>query len=98
MPPQFGAEYLHNPAPPYPPLAKRMGQEGEVRLKVRVSASGAAAEVRLAQSSGHELLDEAALGTVVRWRFIPASLGGRAVEAWVLVPVRFRLADKADAF
>jgi len=75
-----------------------MGQEGEVRLKVRVSPGGVAEEVQLARSSGHDLLDEAARSAVKTWRFLPATQGGLPVEAWVVVPVRFRLAAKAGSF
>jgi protein TonB len=43
------------------------------------------------RSSGVASLDQAAQAAVSRWRFTPASSGGRAVEATVEVPVVFRL-------
>jgi protein TonB len=36
-------------------------------------------------------LDEAALVTVKKWRFVPARRGGEAVSAWVVVPIAFSL-------
>lgn len=82
---------LDNPKPPYPLAARRAGLEGRVLLSVHVRADGSCAEVRLRQSSGHALLDDAALTTVRRWRFLPARRGDTPVESWVDVPVSFRL-------
>lgn len=83
--------YEHNPAPSYPPLARRRGWTGTVLLKVQVSASGTVLDVQLAKSSGHEVLDEAAQQAVVSWQFSPAMDNGVPVASWVEVPVRFEL-------
>lgn len=90
-PPRFGAAYLNNPAPKYPPLAKRLGEEGKVLLRVLVSPDGLAKEVRVHASSGSSLLDESAIKAVRRWRFVPAKQGDNAVQAWVQVPIVFKL-------
>ena len=90
-PPDFRAAYLRNPPPGYPAAARRNGEEGTVTLRVLVSAEGAPREVALERSSGSSLLDAAALATVKTWRFVPARRGGEAQEAWVLVPIVFRL-------
>jgi protein TonB len=76
----------------YPTAARRRGIEGRVLLEVAVDADGRAVAVRVAESSGHRLLDEAALRAVRDWRFTPARQDGRAVAAKVRVPVTFRLA------
>ena len=67
------------------------GHEGEALLGVTVLADGAPAAVELRTSSGYALLDEAALDAVRRWRFLPALVAGRPVQAVVNVPVVFRL-------
>jgi protein TonB len=82
---------LNNPKPTYPLAARRQGVQGRVVLSARVRADGGCTEVRLKKSSGHSLLDEAAQSTVRRWRFVPATRAGRAVDSWVDVPVSFRL-------
>ncbi len=94
VPPTFSAAYLKNPPPEYPALARRRGQEGLVLLRVRVSESGSPAEVRIAESSGSTLLDNAALEAVERWSFVPARRGDQPIPAWVEVPVRFRLKER----
>ena len=90
-PPRFGAAYLNNPAPKYPTMAKRLGEEGRVLLRVLVSPDGLAKNVRLHSSSGSSLLDESAIKAVKRWRFVPAKQGDNSVEAWVQVPIVFKL-------
>jgi periplasmic protein TonB len=90
--PVFDAEYLRNPAPEYPTSAKRRRMQGTVMLSVRVSEAGSALAVRVSSSSGYEVLDQAALQAVKKWKFIPARRGDAPVEASVKVPVEFRLA------
>ncbi|MEW5709466.1 energy transducer TonB [Pelomicrobium sp.] len=90
-PPRFDAAYLNNPAPDYPALARRMGEEGRVLLRVLVTADGRASQVKLHATSGSARLDEAAARAVAQWRFVPARQGDQPVDAWVLVPVVFKL-------
>ncbi|MBS1160010.1 MAG: outer rane transport energization protein TonB [Proteobacteria bacterium] len=88
---RFDADYLKNPAPAYPPLARRMGEEGKVILRVSVQPQGTADSVEIRTSSGSPRLDEAAQKTVRNWKFIPAKRGDVAVQSWVLVPIIFKL-------
>jgi protein TonB len=85
------AAYLHNPKPNYPSIARARNWEGVVRLKVYVLPNGSAGQVQLAGSSGHDVLDDAALEVVRRWRFVPAKRGEEAVASWVHVPLVFKL-------
>lgn len=88
---RFDADYLRNPPPPYPPLSRRMGEEGKVILRVSVNAQGTADSVEVRTSSGSSRLDDSALRTVRTWRFIPAKRGDVAVHSFVLVPIIFKL-------
>ena len=89
--PRFDADYLKNPAPNYPPLSRRMGEEGKVILRVLVNPQGAAESVEIRTSSGSQRLDDAAVNTVKHWKFIPAKRGDTAVQSAVLVPIIFKL-------
>ena len=80
--PRLDANWAGNLAPAYPAAARRMGDQGEVRLDVHVAADGSVLEVRLRSSSGSALLDRSAVETVRRWRFTPASVDGEAVAEW----------------
>lgn len=90
-PPKFGVAYLNNPAPEYPRLAKRAGEQGRVLLKVLVNTDGLPATVDVSKGSGFERLDNAALDAVKQWRFEPARKGGKAISAYVIVPLSFTL-------
>jgi protein TonB len=92
-PPRFGAAYLNNPAPTYPPLSRRTGEQGRVLLKVLVSENGLAESVQLDSSSGYEKLDRAAMEAVKKWSFVPAKRSNQPVSAYVLVPVKFSLSS-----
>jgi protein TonB len=91
QPPGFGAAYLDNPQPDYPPLARRMRLTGTVLLSVEVGVDGDPLAVTLQHSAGSDMLDQAALAAVRHWRFVPARQGDVPVSARVTVPIRFRL-------
>lgn len=82
------------PAPPiYPAPARDAGIEGTAMLRLRIAADGTLRDIRLHHSAGHRLLDEAAQAAARRWEIAPALRNGQPIEAWVEVPVRFRLDD-----
>lgn len=90
---RFDADYLQNPKPVYPPMSRRLGEEGKAVLRVRVSAQGLPLVIEIRQSSGFPRLDEAARAAVERWRFVPARQGTEAIESSVLVPLNFTLSN-----
>ncbi|MDD3354461.1 energy transducer TonB [Zoogloea sp.] len=92
--PRFDAAYLSNPAPEYPRISRKMGEEGRVMLKVQVGADGKPVDVIIFKSSGYPRLDEVARETVLnRWRFVPAKQGDQAVAGAVKVPIDFTLSS-----
>lgn len=92
--PDYRADYLNNPRPPYPLVARRMGYQGKVILNVEVLPEGRAGEVKLHTGSGYDILDRAALQTVKTWKFLPATHFGRAITQWCLVPIKFSLEEE----
>lgn len=95
----YDAVYLNNPAPNYPVQAYRDRAEGTVLVRAEVLPNGQSGQVELDNSSGFESLDKAAISTVKKWRFKPATVDGRAIVQWVTIPVTFRLkkTDSADS-
>lgn len=85
-----GVAYLSSKAT-YPERAIKRNQEGLVMLRVTLSAEGVPISVTVEESSGHELLDSAALNAVKKWRFTPPTVNNVATGATVNVPVRFKL-------
>ncbi|HUW24964.1 MAG TPA: energy transducer TonB [Gallionella sp.] len=92
--PDYQAAYLRNPVPAYPMVARRMGWQGRVVLNVEVLASGMPGRIELYQSSGHDVLDKAAMRAVSGWRFIAARQRGQEVTKWFLVPIPFILKEE----
>ncbi len=86
-------DYLKNPEPPYPPLARRRHQAGLVLVSVSVNPAGRATRVALKVSSGFPILDAAALEAVRDWEFKPARIGNLTTSSEIEVPVRFQLTD-----
>ena len=77
------------PAPvrlPYPLEAVARGLEGDVMVRVFLDGTGDVIAARLERSSGHALLDEAAVRATRSLRGLPDTMAREA-----LIPVRFRL-------
>jgi protein TonB len=89
--PSSDADYLHNPKPTYPALSKRLNEQGKVVVRVLIGAGGVAEQGEIRQSSGFERLDQAALATALRWRYVPGKRGGVAQAMWFNVPINFVL-------
>lgn len=89
QPPRFGVAYLHNPSPEYPPVSRRLREQGKVMLRVMVTPTGEPSTIELEKSSGFERLDQAAMDAVKQWRFVPAKRGEQPIAAWVVVPLSF---------
>ena len=89
--PEHAAPSLGNRPPKYPYAARRRGMEGRVVVEVVVDRTGTVATAAVAVSSGHRLLDRAALAAIKGWTFRPARRGGRAVGATIAIPIVFTL-------
>ena len=84
-------DYGKSPALTYPPLARERGIEGKVVLKVLVSKDGRPLKVTLEKSSGHTILDKAAIRAVKTWVFTPGKVNGKPANMRVKVPVVYEL-------
>lgn len=87
-PPQL----LHKVEPSYPEEARRQRLEGRVVIRLEVLINGLSGIITIRQSSGQQLLDDAAIEAVRQWRFIPAKdARGTPVLSVTTVPIAFRL-------
>jgi protein TonB len=86
-----GVEYIQAPQPEYPPIAKRMGEEGKVMLRVLVNERGQPERVEVQKSSGSARLDDAARRGALRALFKPHLEGGKAIAVYALVPINFSI-------
>lgn len=89
--------YRENRPPVYPGAARQRGYEGDVLIAAEVRSDGRIGAARVKRSSGYASLDDSALEAVRAWRFEPAKRMGTPVDAWVEIPIRFKLSP-GDSF
>jgi protein TonB len=87
-----GAQQAHlvdQVLPIYPPLAKAARVQGIVVLEAVIAKDGSVQDLRVV--SGHQLLIQAAIDAVSRWRYQPTLLNNEPVEVITTVTVTFQL-------
>jgi protein TonB len=89
--PSSEAHGLTNPKPAYPRQSRRLNEQGQVVIRVFVAADGSPQQGEIKTSSGFDRLDQEALRTVMRWRFVPGQRFGTPEAMWFNVPVNFVL-------
>ncbi|HEX5805239.1 MAG TPA: TonB family protein [Macromonas sp.] len=92
--PSSSADYLNNARPPYPPLSKRLNEQGKVVVNVLIATDGTASQAVISSSSGYDRLDQAALKAVLGWRYVPGKRNGVPAAMRYDVPVNFVLTEK----
>jgi periplasmic protein TonB len=83
--------YLSRIEPDYPIEARRQHQQGAVTLALYINTLGSLDKVEVVKSSGHPLLDEAAVDAMKQSRFHPAYEGNVPVPSRAEVTMTFRL-------
>lgn len=83
--------FLDKPDPVYPPAAVKKGLAGTVVLLLNIDEEGRLAGSEIISSSGHKLLDNAAVKAVEKWSFSPGKIGEKAVSGSVTAEIRFEL-------
>lgn len=77
----------------YPPEALAEKLEGTVVLLVYVERNGYIGSAGISRSSGHAILDSAALQFARTVRFTPGQIRGRPQDLWMTWPIVFRLSS-----
>jgi protein TonB len=76
--------------PKYPRLARELGKEGKVVLKLTIDERGRLANVEVVDRAGSGF-DEEAVKAVKGSTFIPATRNGKPVTCIARLPIRFEL-------
>ena len=80
--------------PPYPPVARRIGAEGRVTLRLTVTVEGRVNQADIVTSSGNDDLDQAAQHWIVaHWTYRPALKNGVPAISHTLAAVTFSLVN-----
>lgn len=78
--------------PPYPEIARRLSEQGTVRLRLTIATDGSVTNAQIEQSSGSTDLDAAAVDWVkAHWRYKPATQNGQPVTSTTEAAVVFNL-------
>lgn len=91
--PSSEADYLHNPKPVFPPMSKRLGEQGLVMVRAWIGVDGVAQQAEISQSSGFDRLDQAALATARGWRYVPGKRAGVPEAMWATIPIKFNYSE-----
>jgi TonB family protein len=83
-------EMIYNPEPSFSEEARKAKVQGIVLLLLVVGKDGRPSNIRVGQSLGMGL-DEQAIAAVTRWRFRPATRNGQPVATQIAVEVDFHL-------
>ena len=89
--PSSDADYLQNPRPPYPAISRRLNEQGKTTVRVLIGIDGQPQRAEISKSSGFARLDDAAVATVMRWRYLPGKRGGVSEAMWFNVPINWVL-------
>lgn len=79
------------PTPHYPRVARLRGLEGEVVIQLAVNSKGVPVKTSLVRSSGHPVLDQAALEGLKKWRFEQNSEISQTIAFTTQKTVKFKL-------
>ncbi len=80
----------------FPPILRDAGIGGTVNVYFFIDAEGVVQQVLVAQPSGHEALDEAALRVARVFRFTPALNEDAVVPVWITIPITFQTRELRD--
>lgn len=75
----------------YPPIAVRLGEQGEVSVSCRVMTDGTVQDVRLIRSSGFQRLDDTMMTFMAGVHYKPATLAGVPMDSYVVLTQNFHL-------
>lgn len=85
---------VYTPAPAYPGDARRLRIQGAVLVELAIDADGGCTLGRIVESSGSDLLDNAAAAAVSRWKYRSASADGRPDRTTKRIRFVFKLNDR----
>ena len=91
---RFGASvapaFLHREMPAYPMMARKLGREGKVVLKLTIDEKGNLSDIEVIEKSGFGFA-EAAVEAVKKSTFLPAKKDGKPIASRALLPIKFQL-------
>lgn len=75
----------------YPSISQRLNEQGTTTLQFKIEADGSVSGVNVAESSGHDRLDQAAVNCAQSWHYKPAMQNGQPVAVNWKAQVKWQL-------
>lgn len=85
-----GPRFIYREIPSYPQIARRLGKEGRVVLRLTINERGEVVNIEVIESAPYGFT-ESAVDAVKKSRFSPAMKDGKPVTCRAILPVRFIL-------
>lgn len=85
------ATIAYKPSPFYPTIAKRMGKQGQVIVKISIDKTGKPVQIDMIKPTDFPPLNKAALETARQYRFKPALKNGIPTTSTMVIAIIFKL-------
>lgn len=85
-----GPKFIHREIPVYPQIARRLGKEGKVVLRLTINEKGELINVEVIENAPYGFT-ESALEAVKKSKFYPATKDGKPIACRAILPIRFVL-------
>jgi periplasmic protein TonB len=88
---EYDSRYARDLQPPYPPSEEHAGRTGSVRIRITIGPDGRVSAVERLAATSEAFWQVTQRQALRRWRFRPATLDGRPVQATMTMSVRFEI-------
>mgnify|MGYP001079602678 CR=1 FL=1 len=89
----FGPKFLHREVPTYPLMAKKLGKEGKVLLRLTIDEHGNLKNVEVLEKADYGFT-ESAIEAIKKSTFLPAIENGVPVASRALLSIKFELRSR----
>jgi len=90
-----GPRFYHKEMPVYPFMARRLGKEGRVVLRLTIDDEGKLLKLEIIEGAGFGFT-ESAVEAIKKSTFIPAKKEGKPIPSRALLPIKFTLRKTDD--
>ncbi len=85
-----GPKFIYREIPVYPQVARRLGKEGKVVLRLTINEKGELINIEIIESAPYGFT-ESAIEAVKKSKFLPAMKDGSPVSSRAILPIKFVL-------
>lgn len=85
-----GPKFLHREIPKYPLIARKLGKEGKVILRLTIDEMGKLINLEIVEDAGYGFTDSA-IEAIKKSTFLPATINGKPVLSKAILPIKFNL-------